>query len=1021
MVRYLSLFLLVWSALGDVFAQETHKTNSPYELYLNAVELYEREQYSAARIEFEGFLQQNLNSNDPYVIKAFYYRGMAALNLFSDDAVSLLSEFNTHYPENVYINDISLEVGHYFFQKENYSEALLYYNEVDKSLLDSMEFEKICFKKGYSYFQENNPKEAVGEFKYVKDSKGQYGIISLYYYAHLNYILGNYQQAMPGFQHLRSDPDFATIAPYYILQMYHYQGAYDSIVSYAPSVLDSSDLGNYNDVLHLLGNAHYQLKNYQEAATFLSQYNQRVKTTREEDYQLGFCYLKSNQWDKALGYLERSSRIDDSLGQISLYQIGLCYQNQDKLLPARNAFEKASNRKIHAAIREDALYQFAVISYKIDINPYDESVRAFEKYLELYPNSPRKNDIYKYLINVYASTSNYERALTSLNKIPNKDAHLKSVYQTVAYNYGVALYQSGNLDSSFNVMSFVDKYSEEPELIAKSRFWRAEILHSKQKYKAAIVEFKKFLGTPSANLLEEKNEAYYSMAYAYLELDQLSDALEYFGLYYQSPTKNSEKQLDALFQLADGHYQQGNDEQAILYYKTIAAKNSDLNDRCLFYLAKAYGYNKQPALKIATLEKIIQQYPKSKYLQNTTYELGMSYKAESNFDRAYDYFKGFITQFPKSPKVISCQIEIADIYYKQWKYDLSESSYKSILLEHSNKREICAVAAKGLMDVYVAMKNPSKAEEVANEYDCAGLSADDKENLYFNPALQNYVDSNFVDAAEKFEQYLTKFPAGKFHQDAQFYLGNSYLKLKDTVRAMDQYMAYLSGPLTGFFEPISLRVASYFYDKDNYPQAKTYYLKLEQCASKPNNITAAKLGVMRSSFLVKEYAMSKTYAEQVVALPGISNNLKLEAQYALGISAYHIGDFLGAEPALRWVVKNTTTVKAAESKYCLADIQFKNSKLDSSFVLIKELVKMKPTYNYWVAKGLILQTKIHVLQEQYLEADQTISSVINFYPTKEQDGVLDEAKSLKKEIDGYLNPEKNLQNDPQKTIEIKPE
>ena len=108
MVRYLSLILLVWSSFGDVLAQETHKTNSPYELYLNAVELYEKEQYSAARIEFEGFLQQNLNTNDPYVIKAFYYRGMAALNLFSDDAVSLLSEFNTHYPENVYRNDISL-------------------------------------------------------------------------------------------------------------------------------------------------------------------------------------------------------------------------------------------------------------------------------------------------------------------------------------------------------------------------------------------------------------------------------------------------------------------------------------------------------------------------------------------------------------------------------------------------------------------------------------------------------------------------------------------------------------------------------------------------------------------------------------------------------------------------------------------------------------------------------------------------------------------------------------------------
>jgi len=82
---------------------------------------------------------------------------------------------------------------------------------------------------------------------------------------------------------------------------------------------------------------------------------------------------------------------------------------------------------------------------------------------------------------------------------------------------------------------------------------------------------------------------------------------------------------------------------------------------------------------------------------------------------------------------------------------------------------------------------------------------------------------------------------------------------------------------------------------------------------------------------------------------------------------------------------------------------------------------MKPSYNYWVAKGLILQTKVHIAKEAYLEAEQTITSVIDFYPVKENDGILIEAQALKKEIERLKNPEKNVEVDPKQTIEIKPD
>lgn len=1021
MVRKIFFLWLVQSLLTVHYAQETQKTLSPYAAYYRGVELFEKEQFTAARIEFEVFLSQPINRNDPFVINGHFYRGMAALQVYNDDAIALLENFNLDYPENLYKNTIQFQIANYFFQKEDYASASSYYLKTKRDLLDSADQESYCFKKGYSCYQQNLVSDAIAAFNPIKDSKGPYGSISLYYYSHLNYLIGQLDVAKSGFHRLKHESTFSAISPYYIVQINHQQKNYDSVISYALTVLDSNELVNVNDIFHLLGDAYYQTQQYKNAAFYLKQYNDKTKTTRSEDYELGDAFMKSGFLDAALIYLERAARIDDSLGQTAMYEIGGCYLRSNRLLAARNAFEKASMMKSLPDVSEDALYQFAVISFKIDINPYDESVRAFEKYLTQYPNSPRKNDIYQYLINVYSSTSNYAKALASLNKIPNKDLQLKSVYQTVAFNLGVDLFQKGLLDSAYAVMALVEKYQEEPELIAKARYWRGDISYRKGNFQECIKEFKRFLGSPSVNLLEEKNDAYYTMGYAYLSLDQLSDALEYFGIYCQSDNKNSEKNLDALFQLADGNYQQGKDEQAILYYKKIIALNSDLTDRGLFYLAKSYGYNKQVGLKINTLEALLKSYPRSTYVRNATYELAMSYKSQSEFNKAFSFFEQYITLYPQSPKMVNCRIEMADIYYKQGSYELSEKAYRSILLEYAQKSDVCAVAAKGLMDVYLTLKKPEAAEQVANEYPCAGLSADEKENLYYNPALQNYVDSNYQDAIVKFNQYLTKFPTGKFSYDAHFYTANSYLRLRDTLQAIAHYETYLSGPISNYFEPVSLRLAAYYYEKKDFTKATTYYLLLEKYAAKPVNIHAAKLGVMRCSFLLENYSVAKDYAAQIKTALGIAQNIKLEAQYAYGMSSYYLKNFEDASPALRWIVQNTTTIKSSEAKYALADIQYTNNNPDSCIILIKELIKMKPSYNYWVAKGLILQSRALINQGKFLEADQVITSVIDFYPAQEEDGILDSANEIKQVLNSLMNPEKPENDDPPQSIEIKPE
>jgi hypothetical protein len=113
-----------------------------------------------------------------------------------------------------------------------------------------------------------------------------------------------------------------------------------------------------------------------------------------------------------------------------------------------------------------------------------------------------------------------------------------------------------------------------------------------------------------------------------------------------------------------------------------------------------------------------------------------------------------------------------------------------------------------------------------------------------------------------------------------------------------------------------------------------------------------------------------------------------------------------AIPHLEYVSKNTPMVIGSESKFSIAEIQYKQDKLTESVSTISALLKMKPTYDYWVARGLILQSRILIRQDNLFQAEQTLKSVIDHYP-KTDDGIKMEASELYDELLQMKNQPKN--------------
>lgn len=1020
MNRFLVILILATSFLSK--AQTSEKYNSDYAGFFRGEELFEKEQYGAARKEFRDFIDAFQQKNDPLYVKALYYEGISAIELYNNDGLRLLEDFNRNYPESIYKTKIYFKLGRFYFQQKKYDEAVAWFDKLHTLDIDEGDRDEYFFKKGYANFQEKKFTEARAAFFEVKDSTSQYSSPSLYYFSHIAYQEQSYQTALEGFEKLLEDERFKEVVPYYITQIYYLQGRFDEITRFSPLLVDEVKSSNVNSMNHLIGDAFYRVGKYDEAVAYLEKYNAKSKTSRGEDYQLGYAYYRIGDYLKAIKLFDKVSQVKDSLGQIAFYHVGECYLKSGNNAYARTAFDAASRIDADKKIQEDALYNYAVLSYKLDVNPYDEAVEALHLYLNKYPNSDRKNEIYQYLVNVYTTTNRYEAALESLDKLMTKDIRLKTIYQIVAFNYGVELFQKAEYYRAIGAFVLVDKYPIDAKVSALGKYWSADANYHVKNFPKAIESYKAFLNLPGNYSTNMRADAFYNLGYVYLNTAKVASqnsALEdAFTNYLQiADSKNKVKIADANMRLADYYYISRNNESAIKYYQKAIALKAGNVDQALYFMSLTYGLTEKGIDdKIKHLQDLINNYPSSQYLISAVYEVGISYRIKEQDNKAQTYFEQIIRDYPTSILIREAQINIADIYYKRKDFTKSEAIYKDILEEYGTDRETCSNAVKGLANIYKAQKQLDKIESL-RVYNCSDDVVDDLEDNYYNAGLEPYLDSSFVEAIPEMQKYLSKYPSGKYEVEITAYLANAYFRTNQLEKAIEVYRVLLEKPNTDFTELAALRVSKYMYNKKDYAEALKYYMQLEKVTSHPETIYNTRVGLMRCEFLLENWEEAILYANKVLSNSLVVTNIRIEAEYSRGISYYRSNQYNQAKAPLEWLTKNTSNHIAPEARYYLAEMNYTQKNYNAAEADIRTLLKMKPSFDFWIAKGLILQTRILIAKPDLFQAEHTLKSVIDNYKVKD-DNILLEANQLWDELMQIKNMPKTIDEKNTNVIEI---
>jgi tetratricopeptide (TPR) repeat protein len=226
--------------------------------------------------------------------------------------------------------------------------------------------------------------EASTRFSKIKDTDSKYAVPAKYFYGHIAFNDKKYETALKNFKDLEDDDLFAPIVPYYIVQIYFYQQRYEDVIRYAPALLDSSRTRNIGDIAHVLGESYYETNQFDKAVPYLEKYKTHTDNfSREDAYQLAYAYYKVANYSKAIYSFSKIRKRQDTISQNAYYHMADCYLKMGDKDKAMLAFQQSYQLDLLPQVKEDAMYNYAKLTYELSYSPFNDAIDAFEEYLIL--------------------------------------------------------------------------------------------------------------------------------------------------------------------------------------------------------------------------------------------------------------------------------------------------------------------------------------------------------------------------------------------------------------------------------------------------------------------------------------------------------------------------------------------------------------------------------------------------------------------------------------------------------------
>ena len=949
------------------------------------LQMYEAHNYVGAIDQLEHAKQ--LPSDASMREKADYYIALSKFERGEESSLDALVEFIDRYPASPLAVEAQMKVGNYYFYRGEWESALLSYSYVRNRSLDLNSDEDLEYRRAYCNLRLGNYREAERQY-YALENSRRYAGASDFYKAYLEYAQGNYAEAQEMFSRIPAGTELGYQAQYYLIQIEYNKKRYSDVIDQGKTLLSQRGNDYFDAELNrVVGESYYHLGNDTEARTYLRRYmdNPEGEPYRTAAYTMGVLDYRDGNYQAVVDNMFHVTDGSDALAQSAYFYMGQAKRQLNDLGGANMAFQQAAMMNCDRSVKETAYYNYAVGVSKGARTPFDKSVDLFEDFLNEYPNSRYKDNVEGYLVDAYMSTTDYQRALTSINRIKKPGAKVLKAKQNILYNMGVqALANNRNKEADEYFKQAIAVGNYDPTTLNESRLWLAEAEYREGKYTDAAKHQQEYVKAVDRSD-ENYGLAQYNLGYSLYNAKRYSEAKTAFQNAVASKQLSNELTADAYNRIGDSQYYARDFSGAQASYdQAMRLDRNASGDYAMYQKGIMMGMNQQYADEINQMDALIKTFPQSDFAPQAMLEKGNAQALLGKYNEALDTYAALLKNYPRSVEARKGLLQTALVNKSIGKEDAAIEAYKKVIRQYPTSDEAQA-AAEDMKLIYADRGQLAEFSKFLNSVPNAPkIDVNEVERLTFEAAEKAAIDTK--PSIDKMQQYLKDYPAGAYVAKAKYYIARYHYgkgNYNDAMQAIDE--ALQGGGDASYAQDALAMRSDILMRQGKMDEALQSYKELAERATSDDNRTLAQLGAMRVAKQMGNWNEVRLITGTLLDRGGLTANEEKEVTLNRGLSFAQLGNTKDAEAAFRALAKDPSSEYGAQASYELSRMQYEMGNYAGAEQTVNALIDAGTPHTYWLGKSFLTLADVYYKQGNVTKAREYLQSLKNNYPGKEKD------------------------------------
>ena len=975
------LLLLFLTATASLSAQKRTDDYEPESVFQEAKTLFDNRNFASAAELFHKYLEMTEGQDTNKTVEAKFYE--AACSSYMGAGEQQLMLFSKENPTSIFSTKADFMYANMLFKNKKFRDALKIYETVNEECLAEEERAEYYFKKGLSYYQTNDISKAEPLFYQAAFLNSPYKDDARYYYAHIQYINKKYDEARFHFNKIEDSPKYKDVIPLYMMQIDYVDGKYNTVTNEADNVLANAKGQRKVELALMIAESWYQQGDYAKALNYynIARESTRRAFPREVEFRIGFCKMKNDDFEGAITNFQNATRKknDDALAQHASYYLAQCYLKTNQNRFARNAYLTAYKDNFDHEMSEDALFNYAKLSFINGVDPFNEAVAQLEDFIEKNPYSPRKEEAQTMIIHLYLNNKDYKKAIKALEKYPDMNADMQKIYAQLTYNIGIESYTAADYDNAIDYLNkTVGNKHVDSKMKAEAYYWLADSYYQKKDNTKAESYYSAFLKSGGSGQSDLLPLAYYNLGYIAYSKGNFPNAVKNFNYFFNMAKGDKAYEADAWMRIGDCYFMERNYNKSIIAYSNAMKLDKNNADYALFQQGMGHGALGDVNSKVQCMNDLTTKYKTSSFYDRALYETGMAHLSTSDEHSAIAAFSRLVKERPRSAYARQGQMKIGMLYYNNNQYDQALTNLKKVIDNYPNTEE-AREALNIMRNIYMEENKTSEFYSYTAEKGIA-TSVTEQDSVSFATAENFFQQNQYENAIKAANQYINQFPHGAYLLKINYY-GLTSLEKLGRANETKPYLEYIiAQPDNDYTDNALLKLANMEKADGQFANAKEYYKRVLGITENQKVRTQALEGAMVCSYNLDDFDGTINMGNELSEVQGLAQNKKNLVDYYIGMSLFKKKEYANALPKLESCSKKDRTEIGAEAAYNTVLANYKMGNLDAAEESVFYIADNFSTYSYYVAMSFVTLSDVYVAKDNVFQAKATLQSIIENYP-----------------------------------------